>query len=161
MCFWPIWHSYLWILHRCFHTTLLSSLLAYFPSIQPPSIPSPLFSSALLSCVLFSCIWVPPLHLLSLLSHLRLGSPASCPIPARPVSACSDEGRLCVGGGCGYFTVPLTFSTFLLLPHSRVWVSDLPRWAATKFNIIVLCCHKKGMHCWTLKCMNVCTCVRN
>lgn len=42
MCFWLIWHSYLWIHHRCFHTTLLSSLLTYFPLIQPHNIPSPL-----------------------------------------------------------------------------------------------------------------------
>lgn len=67
--------------------------------------------------------------LCSLLSCLRVSSPACCPPPAPPVSICSDEARLCVQPGCGCFTVPLTVSTFHLPPQSRIWVSN--RWAAS------------------------------
>lgn len=97
MCFWLIWHSYLWIQHRCFHTSLLASLLAYFPLIPPPNIPS--FSSLfhpLFTYFLFmsSSESLPSLRL-SLIYYLWPTSPAHCATPAPPSSACSEEGRLC------------------------------------------------------------------
>lgn len=107
----------------------LSSSLAYFPFIQPPNIPSPLLSSTLFFSFHVSES-LPFLHSLSssIFDSLCLLASQPQPLPC-PYAAMRAS---CVQGGCaGFFTVPVTFSTFLLLPRSRVWVSDLPRWSAT------------------------------
>lgn len=86
---WLIWHCYLWIHHRCFHTTLFASLLAYFFFSQPANIPSHLHSTTLF----FPCVALcpsPPI-MSSLISHLWLVPVVYCPIPAPPMSIYSNE----------------------------------------------------------------------
>ena len=122
MCFWLIWHSYFLIHHRCFHTTLRTSLLAYISFIHPATIPSALLSSILFSTNFFPCLTLspsPPLILALLPSLTRL----ACWLPNHRPSC--EGGRLCLQWLelCRFLCSSChIFLTFLLLPHSTVSV---------------------------------------
>lgn len=122
----------------------LSSLRADFPLIQttqcslPSSLLSPPPSSHFFSFHVPESL--PSLYFLSF-SLGTIPAPAACP--------CRDVGRLCTGQGAGYFTVPLTFSTHLLL---GVQPPQMVR------HITHTCCallsqgESALLHCTTTKC---------